>query len=99
MDGDALAIVGDRGFRHIPEDRPSAELSAGFGSGDKGVGLDLTGPKALQVVLDVRLEVIRMLRIGEVLPAAGFEVINPTQPVGLDEFVVETEAIDDQVVG
>jgi len=92
-------MVSDRRLRHVSQDRLAAELAPSLGARDQGIGLNLPRPEAFQVALHIGLEVIRMLRIGEVLPAAGFEVINPTQPVGLDEFVVETEAIDDQVVG
>ena len=76
------------------EDGVAAELTADLGQNHERVGLDLAPAVFTNVVLHVGLEVIGMVAITEILAAAGLQVVDPRQPVAVDELGVEAKSDD-----
>src|SRR6516162_6894135 len=79
------------------EDGVAAELATDLGKDHQRVGLDLALAVFADVVLHVGLEVVVMLGITEVLAAAGLQIVDPRQPVAVDEVDVEAKSDDDQI--
>lgn len=66
---------------------------------NRRICLDFAGAKLAQIVLHVVLVMVRVIRVSEITAAAGDQIIDPGQPMPLDEVGIEAEAIDDEVVG
>jgi len=74
-----------------------AALTADLGQNHERIGLDLALAGFTNVVLHIGLEVIGMIAITEILAATGLEVVDPRQPVAVDELDVEAKSDDDQI--
>src|SRR5262249_56189999 len=75
------------------------ELASKFRYFEKGIGLNLARAEFVQVALHVVFEVIGMLYVIErKFALRRGQVIDPGQLLALDKFVVEPEALDDEVV-
>jgi hypothetical protein len=78
--------------------RVPAELPASLRPHNEAVRLNLANAKFSDVILNVGLAVVRMPRIGEVLAATGFEVLNPREFVPFYEIGVQTKSMDLKIV-
>ena len=67
----------DRRSRHVPQNRISTQFASGFRPHHEGIGLNLASTRLAQVIFDVGLKVIGMLRIGEIATAAGDQIVDP----------------------
>ena len=76
------------------EDSVTAELTANLGRDHECIGLALPDAELGDVVLHVGFEVIGMIAITEILAAAGLQVVDPRQPVAVDELGVEAKSDD-----
>jgi hypothetical protein len=55
--------------------------------------------ETFQIILDIRLEMIFVSRIVErVLAAGGLKIVDPCQPLGFDKIIIQTKAIDDEII-
>jgi len=81
------------------ENRTLGQLPAFDRADHQGVGLHLAHAKLLDVAVDVNLPAVGVVGIIQLQPAAGFQVVDPGEPVGFDEVVIEPKPGDREVVG
>jgi len=77
----------------VTENGIAAELAANLGQDDERVGLYFALAVFADVVLYVGLEVIGMIGITEVLAATGLQVVDPRQPVAVDELGIKAKSV------
>src|SRR5262249_33848178 len=94
MPGECSPVVGDRAHVQVFLDCAAAQLSAGVGPDDKGVGLYLPLSVRVDVVLHKIGAVLLVLRVSEVQAAARLEAVDPGQAVRLDELATQAESLD-----
>jgi hypothetical protein len=84
----ALCCIG----RNVLEDRVAAQLAADFGFDDQGVGFAFADAKPADVLLHVSLIVIGVIVVIELAAARRLQVVDPSQPVPVDEVGVEAKS-------
>ena len=83
---------------HVTQNGITTQFPSSFRPDDQRIGLDLTRTEALQIILHVWLEVIRVFLIGEISAAARYQVVDPSESVASNEISVESKSVDDEII-
>jgi hypothetical protein len=74
------------------KDGVTAQLATNFGLDNERIGLALTNAELGDVVLDVSLIVVVMVGIVELSAARRFQIVDPGQPMPVDEIGVKAKS-------
>ena len=69
---------------HVPQNRITTQFTSGLRSYDQRIGLDLASAEALQIILHVGLEVIRVFLISKIAAAARYQIVDPSEFDGVE---------------